>query len=163
MEKFTSDIYGVYELFNESKNASSIINTVVLSKQYLAYYLYRILTKFMNAVEVALPSDNIKNILKLLKIPKEHDRTRNYPLAGKMPNDEDILNLIILGIIDILGKLDKYIQTLPSVGSYSNIYEFIKLKELPIIIQDLIDLQKLVPGISVSATRPNYIDNNRLK
>ena len=44
MEKFTNDIYGVYELINESKNTKSIINTTIISKQYLAYYLYRIIT-----------------------------------------------------------------------------------------------------------------------
>ena len=40
---------------------------------------------------------------------------------------------------------------------------FLKLKELPVIIQDLTDLQKLVPGLSVSAIRPSYIDDQELK
>ena len=56
MEKFTNDIYGVYELINEGTNTKSIINTTIISKQYLAYYLYRIITKFMNIVEIAIPS-----------------------------------------------------------------------------------------------------------
>jgi len=163
MEKFTNDIYGVYELINESKNTKNIINVTILSKQYLAYYLYRILTKFMNAVEIAIPSQDVTTVLQLLRIPKEHDKNKNYPWAGKMTNDEEILNLVILSIIDILNKLDKYIQGLPSTGGYGIIYEFIKLKDLPVIIQDLIDLQKLIPGLSVSAIRPNYIDDEDLK
>lgn len=163
MEKFINDIYGVYELINESKNTQSIINTTIISKQYLAYYLYRIITKFMNIVEVALPSKDINTLLKLLRIPKEHDKRKNYPMAGKITNDEELLNLIILSSIDILTKTDKYIKTLPNDAGYQDIYKFIKIKELPIIIQDLIDLQKLVPGLSVSAIRPNYIDDEDLK
>jgi hypothetical protein len=163
MEKFTNDIYSVYELINDGKNTKSIINITIISKQYLAYYLYRIITKFMNVVEVAIPSKTINTLLKLLRIPKEHDRRQNYPIAGKMTNDEELLNLIILSSIDILNKVDKYIKTLPNDSGYSTLYDFIKQKELPIIIQDLIDLQKLVPGLSVSAIRPSYKDDEDLK
>ena len=163
MEKFTGDIYGVYQLINEGKGNKNIINVTVLSKQYLAYYLYRIMTRFMPVIEIGLPLKHIKSILQLLRVPKEHNRMLNYPLAGKMTNDEELLNLIILSIIDIFIKFDKYIQSLPSQKSFSIVYEFIKLKELQVIIQDLIDLQKLVPGLSVSAIRPNYIDDEDLK
>ena len=163
MEKFTNDIYGVYELINEGKNSKSIINITIISKQYLAYYLYRIITKFMNIVEIAIPSKDINTLLKLLRIPKEHDKLKNYPMAGKMTNDEELLNLIILSAIDTLNKVDKYIKTLPNDTGHSTLYEFIKQKDLPIIIQDLIDLQKLVPGLSVNAIRPSYIDDEQLK
>jgi len=162
MEKFTNDIYGVFELINNNKDAKSIVNIVILSKQYLAYYLYRIITKFINLFEIAIPSTDINNLLKLLRIPKEHDRIKNYPLAGKMTNEEQLLDLIILTSIDMFNKVDKYIQTLPNPDAYNNIYEFIKIKDLSVIIQDIIDLQKLIPGLSVSAIRPNYIDDAKL-
>lgn len=163
MDKFTNDIYGIYELINNNKNTKTIINISIISKQYLAYYLYRIIIKFINVIEMAIPSKDIMTLFKLLRIPKEHDKRKNYPMAGKMTNDEELLNLIILSSIDILTKVDKYIQTLSNNANYTNIYEFIKLKELPIIIQDLIDLQKLIPGLSVSAIRPNYIDDEKLQ
>lgn len=162
MEKFTNDIYGVFELINNNKDAKSIVNIVILSKQYLGYYLYRIITKFINLFEIAIPSADINNLLKLLRIPKEHDKTKNYPLAGKMTNEEQLLDLIILTAIDMFNKVDKYIQTLPNPDAYNSIYEFIKIKDLPVIIQDIIDLQKLIPGLSVSAIRPNYIDDTKL-
>ena len=162
MEKFTNDIYGVFELINNNKDAKSIVNIVILSKQYLAYYLYRIIIKFINLFEIAIPSADINNLLKLLRIPKEHDKTKNYPLAGKMTNEEQLLDLIILTAIDMFNKVDKYIQTLPNPDAYNSIYEFIKIKDLPVIIQDIIDLQKLIPGLSVSAIRPNYIDDTKL-
>jgi len=162
MEKFINDIYGVFELINNNKDTKSIVNIVILSKQYLAYYLYRILIKFMNIFEIALPSGDIKKLLSLLRIPKEHDRRKNYPLAGKMTNEEQLLDLIILTLIDMFNKVDKYIQSLPNTDAYNNIYEFIKIKDLPVIIQDIIDLQKLIPGLSVPAIRPNYIDDEKL-
>lgn len=162
MEKFTNDIYGVFELINNNKDAKSIVNIVIISKQYLAYYLYRIIIKFINIFEIAVPSADINNLLKILRIPKEHDRTKNYPLAGKMTNDEQLLDLIILSAIDMFNKVDKYIKSLPNLDAYNSIYEFIKIKDLPVIIQDIIDLQKLIPGLSVSAIRPNYIDDDTL-
>jgi hypothetical protein len=162
MEKFTNDIYGVFELINNNKDVKTIINITILSKQYLAYYLYRILVKFYNIFEIAVPVADIKNLYKLLRIPLEHDSSKNYPLAGKMTNDEQLLDLIILTEIDMFNKVDKYIQSLPNPDAYNNIYEFIKIKDLSIIIQDLIDLQKLIPGLSVSAIRPNYIDDQEI-
>ena len=62
----------------------------------------------------------------------------------------------------MLNKTDKYIQSLPTPGPNAIIYEFIKLKDLSVIIQDIIDLQKLIPGLSVSAIRPNYIDDEKI-
>jgi len=162
MEKFTNDIYGVFQLINNNKDTKSIVNIVIISKQYLAYYLYRIIIKFINIFEIAIPSADINNLLKILRIPKEHDRTKNYPLAGKMTNEEQLLDLIILTAIDMFNKVDKYILSLPNPDAYNSIYEFIKIKDLPIIIQDIIDLQKLIPGLSVSAIRPNYIDDEKL-
>lgn len=162
MEKFTNDIYGVFELINNNKDVKTIINISILSKQYLAYYLYRIIVKFINIFEVGIPTGDIKNLFKILRIPAEHDIRKNYPLAGKMTNDEQILDLIILTEIDMFNKVDKYIQTLPKPDSYNEIYNFIKTKELSTIIQDLIDLQKLIPGLSVSAIRPDYIDDSQL-
>ena len=111
---------------------------------------------------MAIPSADINNLFKLLRIPKEHNREKNYPLAGKMTNDEQLLDLIILTSIDIFNKTDKYIQSLPNTVSYKHLFDFLATKELTIIIQDLIDLQKLIPGLSVSAIRPNYIDDNKL-
>ena len=163
MEKFTGDIYGVFELINNNKDVKTIVNTTILSKQYLAYYLYRIIVKFINVFEIAISSTDIKNLLKILRIPVEHDIHKNYPLAGKMTNDEQLLDLIILTAIDMFSNADKYIQSLPNPDKYNNIYDFLKTKDLPVIIQDIIDLQKLIPGLSVSAIRPNYIDDQELQ
>lgn len=163
MEKFNNDLYSIYELINKNDESKSLINVTIISKQYLAYYIYRIITKYIHIIEFGVSSGDIDEFMLYLRIPKEHNRLLNYPLAGKMTNDDSILNMIILKGIDMLTKTDKYLKTLSSsVKSYDDFYTFLKEKDLPVIIQDLIDLQKLIPGLSVPEIRPNYLNNSRL-
>jgi len=163
MEKFNNNLYSIYELINKNDESKSLISATIISKQYLAYYIYRIITKYIHIIEFGVNSGDIDEFMLYLRIPKVHNRLLNYPLAGKMTNDDSILNMIILKGIDMLTKTDKYLQTLPSsVKSYTDFYKFFKNKDLPVIIQDLIDLQKLIPGLSVSQIRPNYLNDSRL-
>ena len=163
METFTNDLYSIYELINNNDESKSFLNIKTISKQYLAYYIYRIITKYYNVVEIGLSSTDINEFMSYLRIPKEHNRMLNYPLSGKLTNDSKILDMIVLKGIDILIKTDKYIKSLPSdVVAYDDFYNFFKQKELTIIIQDLIDLQTLLPGLSVPEIRPNYLVDNKL-
>jgi len=163
MEKFTNDLYSIYELINNNDESKTFMNIKTISKQYLAYYIYRIITKCYKTVELALSSGDINEFMKYLRIPVEHNRLLNYPLAGKLTNDSKILDMIILKGIDILNKTDKYIKELPTdISTYDDLNEFFKQKELTIIIQDLIDLQTLIPGLSVPEIRPNYLNDNEL-
>jgi hypothetical protein len=162
MEKFIEDITNIYDLIKGNNNTKSIINIPVLSKQYLAYYLYRIFTKYYQYFKNALSNKEIIQILGYLHIPKQHSNYKPYPLAGKMTNNEDILDLIILKFIDMFNNLDKYIKSMPNDIAYKNIYNFLKMKNIDTIVQDLIDLPKLIPGLSVSVIRPNYIDDENI-
>ena len=163
METFTNDLYSIFELINKNDESKTFMNIKTISKQYLAYYIYRIITKYYNVVEIGLSSTDINEFMSYLRIPKEHNRMLNYPLSGKLTNDSKILDMIILKGIDILIKTDKYIKSLPSdVVAYDDFYNFFKQKELTIIIQDLIDLQTLLPGLSVPEIRPNYLVDNKL-
>ena len=162
MEKFVNDIYSIYELINNNNDSKSFINVKTISKQYLAYYIYRIITKFMNLFEAALTGSAIDEFLTLLRIPKVHNRMLNYPLSGKMTNDEQLLDMITLMGIDMFNKLDKYIKAQSHMDKYADFFTFLELKAMPVIIQDLIDLQKLIPGLSVPAIRQNFIDNSNL-
>ena len=161
MEKFSKDIYSIYELINNNES-TSFINVKTISKQYLAYYIYRIITKYMNIFENVLQNSKLSEFLTLLRIPKVHNRTLNYPLAGKMTNDEQLLDMIILMGIDFIIKLDKYIEVQPNKTNFVDIFTFIEQKTMPVIIQDLIDLQKLIPGLSVSAIRQNFLNNSKI-
>lgn len=160
METFINDIKSIYDLANEKdENKMMLIDINLLSLQYLAYYLYRIFAKFYNIFEFAIPSKDINQLYKLLNIPVEHDHMKAYPLAGKMTNDKTTLETIILLELEMFDGVDKYIQTLPTQDKYNTIYDFVKTKPLEIIIQDIIDLQKLITGLSISAIRPNYTNN----
>jgi len=154
-----NDIYSVFELINndESKN---FINIKRISKQYLAYYIYRIITKYINYVEMGCTSGDIDELMTYLRIPTQHNRKLNYPLAGKMTQDDEILDLIILKGIDMFTKTDKYIKSLPNGKAYEDMYAFLKQKSIETIIKDLMDLQSLVPGLSVPQIRQNYINNS---
>ena len=98
------------------------MNIKTISKQYLAYYIYRIITKYYNIVELGLSTSDINEFMTYLRIPKEHNRLLNYPLAGKLTNDKKILDMIILKGIDILTKTDKYIKSLPTnITTYDDV------------------------------------------
>ncbi len=163
MDTFTNDIYSIYELINNNDESKTFMHIKTISKQYLAYYIYRIITKYILIVEMGSSSSEINEFMSYLRIPKEHNRILNYPLAGKLTNDDKILDMIILRGIDILKNADKYINSLPkNITSYDDLYEFFKQKELTVIIQDLIDLQTLIPGLSVPEIRPNYLNDNKI-
>lgn len=163
MNQFIDDIFSIYTLINDNNNKKNtdIIKTNILSKQYLVYYLYRIITKFMPLISIALPSKDIKQLINLLLIPSEHDINKNYPLVGKMTNDEHTLNLVLKSILKIFTNLDKYIKTLPNKNSYDMLYKFLKQKNLQSILTDIQDLQSLIPGLSVHSSRFNYISDNK--
>ena len=161
MEAFTNDIYSIYELINNNDESKSFMHIKTISKQYLAYYIYRIITKYVKIVELASSNSEIDEYMTYLRIPIEHNRLRNYPMAGKLTNDDKILDMSILKGIDLLTKIDKYIKSLPTnITSYDDLYKFFAQKELTVIIQDLIDLQTLLPGLSVPEIRPNYLNNS---
>jgi hypothetical protein len=152
---FIEDIYKIFETLNSNTDVKSYIDIKIISKQYLAYYLYRIFCKYINLFENTIPSSEISNLLKILRIPNENKRENScYPLARRMTNDGKYLDLIILSILDMLNKLGKYIASLPKADLYKNFLEFMEMKTLSVIVQDLVDLQKLVPGLSVPAIPP---------
>ena len=166
MEEFKKNIYNIYDLINnENEKSLSLVNTKIISKQYLAYYIYRIITKYIILVEISTSSTDVNFFMSLLRIPTEHNRELNYPMAGKMTNEPEMLDMIILGGIDIFDKVNNYLKTLDKKNKqnkYQEFYKFIKEKDLTTIIKDIMDLQKLLPGLSVAIIRPNYLNDTKL-
>jgi len=164
MEKFKNNIYNIYNLINE-EDSKSLIDTKTVSKQYLAYYIYRIITKYIKLIEISTSSEDIEYVMKLLRIPIEHNRELNYPMAGKLTNENDILDMIILGGIDMFEKVNNYLNTLDKKNKqkkYQEFFKFLKEKDLNVIIRDLMNLQKLIPGLSVPIIRPHLLSNNKI-
>ena len=167
MEKFKKNIYSIYNLINDedNKKSASLIDTKIVLKQYLSYYIYRIITKYMKMIELSTSSDDIDYVMRLLRIPKGHNRELNYPMIGKMTNENDILDMIILGGINIFEKVTNFLNTLDKKNKqskYQEFFIFLKEKELSVILKDLMDLQKLIPGLSVPIIRPNYLTDNKI-
>ena len=165
MEEFKTNIFNIYNLINDDKNESNLVNTKIISKQYLAYYIYRIVTKYMYLVEQSSTTEDINFFFSLLRIPTEHNRRLNYPLAGKLTNELEILDMVILGGIQMFEKVDNYLKTLNNKNKqnkYKAFYTFMSEKTISIIIKDIMDLQKLLPGLSVPIIRPNYLDDAQL-
>lgn len=166
MEEFKKNIFNIYDLINnENEKSLSLINTKIISKQYLAYYIYRIITKYIILVEISTSSEDVNFFMSLLRIPTEHNRELNYPMAGKMTNELEMLDMIILGGIDMFDKVNNYLKTIDKKNKqnkYQEFYKFIKEKDLTTIIKDIMDLQKLLPGLSVPIIRPNYLNDTKL-
>ena len=166
MEQFKTNIFNIYNIINNEDSKKSFINTKIITKQYLAYYIYRIITKYIKIIELAATVLDINFIMSLYRIPEHHNRLLNYPMLGKMTNDNDALDMIILGGIDLFDKVNNYLNTLDTKNKqrkYQEFYKFLKEKKVEVIIKDIIDLQKLLPGLPVPIIRPNYLnDNNKL-
>jgi hypothetical protein len=165
MEDFKNNIYNIFDLINKETNKKSLVNTIIISKQYLAYYIYRIVTKYIILIETATSSDDVNFFMSLLRIPKEHNRELNYPMAGKMTNEAELLDMIILGGIDMFDKVNNFLNTLNNKNKqnkFQEFFRFIKEKDLSVIIKDIMDLQKLLPGLSVPIIRPNYFDDKEI-
>jgi hypothetical protein len=165
MDNFKTNIYNIYELIKSDTTRKSLINTQVLSKQYLAYYIYRIITKYIRLIETAVSKEDIEFIFKLLRIPASHDITKPYSMVGKLTSESEHLDLIILGGLDMFDKIDNYLKTLNKKNKqdkYGEFYEFLEDKTLENIVSDLMNLQKLLPGLSVPIIRPNYFNDNNI-
>ena len=161
MEQFITDIFSIYELMNKDDDSKGFIKIKTISKQYLAYYIYRIITKYMNLFQNSISKNEIIKFLSIIGIPPEHNILLNYPLAGKMTNDEKLLDLFIITGIDFFNKVDIYIKDLPNDKGNKDIVNYLKSKDLKTILQNLVDLQMLLPGISES-NRPKYMNNNTI-
>ena len=97
MEEFKKNIFNIYDLINnENEKSISLINTKIISKQYLSYYIYRIITKYIILVEISTSSEDVNFFMSLLRIPTEHNRELNYPMAGKMTNETEETNFFFL-------------------------------------------------------------------
>jgi hypothetical protein len=162
MEEFAQNLFKINELINDNDETMSIIKVKMLSKQYLAYYIYRIITKYIKHIENGASYSDIVEFMTYLRIPVEHNNKLSYPLVGKMTNDNELLDLIILRGIDMLTKTNKYLNSLSNTKSSQDMIDFFKEKDLTTMLQDLIDLQKLIPGLSVSAIRPSYLNNAKV-
>jgi len=153
MAIFTNNISGVFDYINKTDYSNALLNPKITQKQYLAYYLYRIICKFQDSIESILSSSKLKKeIYDLLKIPEGAAKTC-FPLSNKMIKDETSLDVVISNMLNILNIFDvKHIDE----EAYKPLDDLVGSKNsIEIISSDLIKLSSYIPNLSGSVATPN--------
>ena len=164
MRKFLNtikELYGDYDIdsidlnLNSDTNNGSIFklgDTSIIQKQYIIYYLYRIICKnYIFFSSLALQQD-IKNIFELLEI-KNANLNICIPLANRMTTDKNKLNNIFKAIMELFDSSIRKIKetrhkAIISSVHYSDLYYYLESKSKKNIIKDINKLYKFIPNLS---------------
>jgi hypothetical protein len=133
MEQFIKNIVSIWDGIS-AVNTYTIINNITIDKQYLIYYMYRIICAYIKA---------FKNTDKMFKIfGLSADKGQFQPLANHITRDISQLDAIYTLLLDIM-KSDVDI-------SHVKLMQFIELRsgDKAIIIRDIQELHKLIPNLS---------------
>ena len=156
MTIFLQNIQGINDYFTSLEVSDELINSRIIHKQYLAYYLYRIICKYYGIIKqmtnVALIREKIFNVL---NIPPEFEGC--YALAGKMIRDEDKLELLLKNMTNLLEAYNNKKTGLINENSkeYKDFEELLASKNtVEIINKDIVRLYNYLPSLSGSAIVP---------
>jgi len=153
MDQFIADINSLIKIANDPVGKQPLIEHNTIEKQYIVYYLYRILCKYETLFETTLSYKKIRDIYDLLRIPEKKNRGC-YPMAHKMTNDSNLLDIILLGLVELFNQLNETLKMSFTNNHFSKLKKFIATKPLEVIIQDLIDIQHFVPNLSAPSIKP---------
>jgi len=153
MDKFIKNIYFILDVIKRKPGKREIVDHNIIEKQYLTYYLYRILCKYEKMMQYVVSRKKITDIYTILRIPENYENTC-YPLAHKMTYNDQLLELSILGMLDIFKQVDDTLKSSIGNKQYEELIEFISEKDLEMILLDLKVLQKLFPNLGVTGVKP---------
>ena len=153
MDQFIKDINSLIKIANDPVGKQPLIEHNTIEKQYIAYYLYRILCKYETLFETTLSYAKLRNIYDLLRIPEKKKRGC-YPMAHKMTNDSNLLDIILLGLVELFNQLNENLKMSLTNNNFTRLKNFLATKKLEVIIQDLIDIQHYVPNLAAPAVKP---------
>ena len=154
MNILVNDLYSLYKLIKNESDQASIFNSKLIEKQYLGYYIYRIIYKFKNILSQQDGKEKIENFFDLLNIPYNSRGPLCYPMVRRFPVDDIIVDTVILSGLDILNYANTLFMNSPIKSGYNDIINFCKQKHIKQIIIDILDLLKLVPNLSLSSIKP---------
>ena len=154
MNIFVNDLYSLYKMIKNEPDQSSIFNSKTIEKQYLAYYIYRVIYKFKNILSQQDGDSKIQRFLDLLNIPYDSRGLLCYPMARRFPVDDIVVDTVILAGLDIINYAQTISLSAPVKSSYDDINDFCKMKHIKQIIIDILDLLKLIPNLSLSSIKP---------
>lgn len=143
------------QINNKNKNKTSLLlDTGLIQKQYHVYYLYRIICKYFSFFRSMALVNSIREINDSLLIPSNYKYVC-YPLAGHLTTNEEILDKAFDLMINIFKSAKaKLLETQRSTDS--DIEDFLGSKTPEVIINDIKELIKYVPGISSHLLPPVY-------
>lgn len=133
MDGFIAGIRGIYDFINALDTSDEIIDSKISHKQYIAYYLYRIICKYRNLIAPIVGGDVIRTkVFDVLGVPKNFN-SGCYALAGHMANNdsaEDTADIAISNMCDILETYEKKKVGLAdtTTADYLDFTEFIEFK-----------------------------------
>lgn len=132
----------------EKKNIGILRDSRIRSKQYLFYYLYRIICKYRKILERIDIKEILDKIYDVLNINSYENKC--FPLINRLTDDDKELNVLILGSLSLFYKYFTEEETLPETPDSKNFEDMIlnKAYEENIIENDLIKLSLLVPNLS---------------
>ena len=156
IEDFIASILVLYDNIVEStrdpKKSINILSTVS-EKQYLAYYVYRIWIKYRKLIEDIVTRTKYAKILEILNIPAKYQEIYiTYPMANKMPSNEQQLDLILYMMLDQLNMVANTYQNqdtnMPKYVEFKKLGDFLDNKSMESIIQDILQIKMLIPNLS---------------
>lgn len=154
MDEFIKNNYFILDIIKRKATKQEIVEHNIIEKQYLAYYLYRILCKYEKMISNSISSrQKIIDIYTILRIPENYQGTC-YPMAHKMTYNEQLLDVVILGVLDILKEVDANLNQSFGNKQYEELMEFINEKTLEEILLNLKVLQRTFPNLGVTGVKP---------
>ena len=153
MDQFIQDINALIMISNEPVGKQPLIEHNVIEKQYIVYYLYRIICKYEQLFVTNLSYQVVRDIYKLLRIPEEKKRGC-YPMSQKMTSNDELLNLILTSMVELFNQLNENLKMTMTNKYFMEFKDFLSKKPLERIIQDLMELHQLVPNLSAPIVKP---------
>ena len=156
MESFIKNIELINNYLNKIQE-NYIIDSKVINKQLLVYYLYRIFCKFIELFKINTDIKKVNKILRLLKITTDFKKCA--PLVNKIPTNIKELNVLYRQLINIFKDINKNMKNLNSLGDKNLLIYFKELIDLKSdkekVKEDLIVLSTLVPELGKLERKPS--------
>lgn len=144
---FIIEISNIQDKIGKSQDKYDLLqDSKIRNKQYLFYYLYRIICTYKKELLRVDVEEIINNIYDLINV----ERNQCFALSDKLTTDENILDQILLAALSVIYKYGQEFDKLPKTSQSKNFENFIisKIYKNDIIVNDLIKLSLLLPNLS---------------
>lgn len=146
MDLFINNILNINDEIEKISDNIGIVNSKLKNKQYLVYYLYRIICKYNKVFLDIANSEIIKTIYTALNIDK--NVMWCSPMNGRMPTDIDLLDTVFLSMLELLTTYSEKSSSIDTNTS-KDLEDFLLIKSNEENIKnDIKLLSELVPNLS---------------